>query len=101
MVNYANVILWGKPVGVVFWNAPKRAADFEYTSNFIQSGLDVSPLKMPLENSRIYSFPELNFETFKGLPGMLADSLPDHFGNALINRWLALQGRDPDSYNPI
>ncbi len=56
---------------------------------------------MPLEANRIYSFPELNFKTFNGLPGMLADSLPDNFGNAIISRWLAENGRNPDSYNPI
>jgi serine/threonine-protein kinase HipA len=101
MVDYANVKLWGHTVGVVFWDAPRQAANFEYTSRFVQSGLDVSPLRMPLAVGRVYSFPELNFETYKGLPGMLADSLPDHFGNALINSWLARQGRDPGSYNPI
>ena len=101
MVNYANVTLWGKPVGVVFWDEPRKAAYFEYTSGFVQSGLNVSPLRMPLDRGRVYAFPELNFDTFKGLPGMLADSLPDNFGNALINRWLALQGREMDSYNPV
>lgn len=101
MVDYANVKLWGKLVGVVFWDSAKQIANFEYTSKFVQSDLEVSPLRMPLEANRIYSFPELNIKTFKGLPGMLADSLPDNFGNALINRWLAEQGRDPDSYNPI
>ncbi|MDR1368798.1 MAG: type II toxin-antitoxin system HipA family toxin [Dysgonamonadaceae bacterium] len=101
MVDYANVKLWGKQVGVVYWDKTRRVADFEYISKFLQAGLEISPLKMPLEQGRIYSFPELNFKTFKGLPGMLADSLPDNFGNALINRWLAEQGRDPGSYNPI
>ena len=101
MVDYANIKLWDEVVGVVFWDAARQAANFEYTPKFIQSGLEVSPLQMPLEAGRVYSFPELNFETFKGLPGMLADSLPDNFGNALINRWLAEQGRSPESYNPI
>ncbi|MDR1914285.1 MAG: type II toxin-antitoxin system HipA family toxin, partial [Clostridiales bacterium] len=101
MVTYAQVKLWGKTVGVVSWDSDRQTTDFEYTPRFLQSGLDVSPLRMPLRQSRIYSFPELSFQTFKGLPGMLADSLPDRFGNALINRWLAEQGRDPDSYNPI
>jgi len=101
MVEFANVKLWGKLVGVVLWDAARQTASFEYTPAFIQSGLDVSPLRMPLEKGSIYSFPELNAATFKGLPGMLADSLPDNFGNTLINRWLAEQGRDPDTYNPI
>ncbi|MDR1938884.1 MAG: type II toxin-antitoxin system HipA family toxin [Tannerellaceae bacterium] len=101
MVKYANVKLWGKIVGVVFWDSAGQTTDFEYAPKFLQSGLEVSPIRMPTKQSRIYSFPELSFQTYKGLPGMLADSLPDHFGNALINRWLAEQGRDPDSYNPI
>ncbi|MDR1980830.1 MAG: type II toxin-antitoxin system HipA family toxin [Tannerellaceae bacterium] len=101
MVDYANVKLWGKLVGVVSWDPAKQTASFEYAPKFLQSGLEISPIRMPAEQNRIYSFPELNFETFKGLPGMLADSLPDHFGNTLINRWLAEQGRAPDSYNPI
>jgi len=101
MVDYANITLWEKLVGVVYWDSVRQVANFEYAPKFIQDGLNVSPLRMPLEVGRIYSFPELNFQTFKGLPGMLSDSLPDNFGNALINRWLAEQGRDPDSYNPI
>jgi serine/threonine-protein kinase HipA len=101
MVTYAQVKLWGKTVGVVSWDSERQTTDFEYTPKFLQSGLDVSPLRMPIQQSRVYSFPELSFQTFKGLPGMLADSLPDRFGNALINRWLAEQGRNPDSYNPI
>lgn len=101
MVDYANVELWGNLVGVVYWDATRQTANFEYVSKFVQNGLNLSPLRMPVEANRIYSFSELNFKTFKGLPGMLADSLPDNFGNALINRWLAEQGRDPDSCNPI
>ncbi len=100
MVDYANIKLGEKLVGVVYWDAARQLASFEYTSKFMQSGLNLSPLRMPLE-ARVYSFPELNYKTFKGLPGMLADVLPDNFGNALISRWLAEQGRDPDSYNPI
>ncbi|MDH6310079.1 serine/threonine-protein kinase HipA [Dysgonomonas sp. PFB1-18] len=101
MVEFANVKLWGKLVGVVLWNPGTQNASFEYAPTFIKTGLEVSPLRMPLQEQYIFSFPELNPQTFKGLPGMLADSLPDNFGNALINRWLAEQGRNPDSYNPI
>ena len=63
--------------------------------------MEISPLKMPLNENVVYSFPELSRETYKGLSGLLADSLPDKFGNALINKWLAEQGRDTNSYNPI
>lgn len=88
-------------VGVVYWDSAKNRANFEYNPKFVNKGLDISPLKMPLRAGQVYTFPELDRNTFKGLPGLLADSLPDNFGNALINRWLAEQGRDPDSYNPV
>lgn len=101
MVDYANVKLWGKLVGVVYWDVNRNIANFEYDPKFVKQGWDISPLKMPLHAGQIYTFPELNFETFKGLPGLLADALPDNFGNALINRWLAEQGRNADSYNPV
>ncbi|MDR1683269.1 MAG: type II toxin-antitoxin system HipA family toxin [Candidatus Symbiothrix sp.] len=101
MVNHANIKLWDDKVGVVVWNNARKVASFEYSSKFAAKGLEVSPLQMPLNTDTVYSFPELNKETFKGLPGLLADSLPDHFGNTLINKWLAEQGRDENSYNPI
>jgi serine/threonine-protein kinase HipA len=101
MVNYAKIKLWDELVGIVAWNPNSGTANFEYDAKFVTKGLEVSPLKMPLRAGQVYSFPELNTETFKGLPGMLADSLPDNFGNTLINKWLAEQGRDVDSYNPI
>jgi serine/threonine-protein kinase HipA len=101
MVNYARIKLWGNAVGVVSWNPERKVANFEYDPKFVAKGLELSPLRMPLRASQVYSFPELNKETFKGLPGLLADSLPDKFGNTLINRWLAEQGRDPDSYTPV
>lgn len=100
MVEYVDVKLWGVSVGAAYWEQKTKSASFEYYPNFIKKGLEVSPISMPL-SSNIYSFPELNFKTFKGLPGLLADSLPDKFGNDLINRWLAMQGREPDSYSPI
>ncbi len=66
MVDYANVKLWGHTVGVVFWDAPRQTASFEYTPRFVQNGLQVSPFRMPLEAGKVYFFPELNFETYKG-----------------------------------
>lgn len=101
MVDFANVKLWGSLVGVVSWDNVRRVAAFEYDPGFSRRGWEVSPLRMPFAAGVIYSFPELAPETFRGLPGMLADSLPDNFGNALINRWLAGQGRDAESYNPV
>jgi serine/threonine-protein kinase HipA len=101
MVNYAHIRIWEEIAGTVSWNPAREIASFEYDPKFVTKGLDLSPLKMPLQAGQIYSFPELNRTTYKGLPGLLADSLPDKFGNSLINRWLAEQGRDPDSYNPV
>jgi serine/threonine-protein kinase HipA len=101
MVNYAHIRIWEDIAGTVSWDPVREIASFEYDPKFISKGLELSPLKMPLQAGQVYSFPEINKMTFKGLPGLLADSLPDKFGNALINRWLAEQGRDPDSYNPV
>ncbi|MDR0646735.1 MAG: type II toxin-antitoxin system HipA family toxin [Elusimicrobiota bacterium] len=101
MINFANVKLWDNLVGVLSWDAASGVASFEYEQKFIQKGLNIAPIKMPLAADRIYSFAELNKKTFKGLPGLLLDSLPDKFGNALINEWLARQGRAPDSYNSV
>ncbi|ELV8635978.1 type II toxin-antitoxin system HipA family toxin, partial [Vibrio vulnificus] len=73
---------------------------FEYDPSFVKKGVELSPIKMPLSN-RIYRFPELDFNTFKGLPGLIADSLPDDFGNAVLNAWVASQGRSPSDITPL
>lgn len=102
MVDYININLWGRQIGAAVWNERTGFATFEYAPEFVaHSGLEVAPLTMPLAEGRTYSFGELNRTTFKGLPGLLADSLPDKFGNAVINSWLACQGRLPDSYNSL
>lgn len=103
MVTLATVRLWGQEVGAVGWSAGRGVATFAYAPKFVQSGLDVAPLKMPLAAGAgpVYSFPALNPETYHGLPGMLADSLPDRFGNQLINTWLATQGRNPADFSPV
>ena len=99
-MSVAEVRLWGKTIGAVDWDNEKNIAHFEYEPSFIKSGIEVSPIHMPL-SSQIYSFPTLPASTFYGLPGLLADSLPDKFGNALIDVWLAKEGRSPESFNPI
>jgi len=99
-MTIAQVKLWGKSIGAVSWDRSAGFAHFEYEADFIQSGIEVAPLTMPL-SKQIYSFPALPRETFHGLPGLLADSLPDDFGNALINVWLASQGRSPESFDPV
>ena len=87
-------------VGAVSFDTEKGLGSFEYDPDFIKKGIELSPIKMPLSN-RIYSFPELDFNTFKGLPGLIADSLPDDFGNAVLNAWVAGQGRSPSDITPL
>ncbi len=104
MIKNAFVNLWNKPVGAVAWNEETQTGNFEFEPNFLKGNLDLAPLKMPLAaaKGRIFSFQENNRSTtFKGLPGLLADTLPDRYGNALINVWLAKKGRAPDSMNPV
>ena len=96
----ANVMLWGRRIGAVSWIPERDLGVFQYDPEFVSSGIQVSPLTMPLRE-RPYEFPALARETFSGLPGLLADSLPDKFGNALIDAWLARAGRRPDSFNPV
>lgn len=96
----AEVKLWGRTIGAVSLGTDEQTAAFEYEPAFARSGIEVSPITMPL-SSRVYQFPQLALGTFWGLPGLLADSLPDKFGNALINTWLAAQGRPPSSFNAI
>ena len=100
MSTIAEVKLWGRTIGAVSLAENSEIAAFEYDTSFVGSGIEISPITMPLSN-RIYTFSELPRKTFYGLPGLLADSLPDKFGNALIDAWLASQGRQPDSLNAI
>jgi serine/threonine-protein kinase HipA len=101
--NVAEVWLWGHRVGAVALE--DHMGVFEYDADFLKSGLDIAPITMPLEEARsghtLHSFPALNKETFKRLPGLLADSLPDKFGQAIVNTWLARQGRSPDDFSII
>ena len=96
----ATVKLWGQEIGAALWDQDRGLGVFEYEPEFIASGIKIAPLTVPLQAGSL-DFPALPRETFHGLPGLLADSLPDRFGNALINRWLAEQGRSADSMNPV
>lgn len=96
----ANVILWGREIAAVTWDENREIGVFQYQPEFVASGIQVSPLMMPLAEG-VFEFPSLSKETFRGLPGLLSDSLPDKFGNAMIDAWLATQGRRPDSMNPV
>jgi serine/threonine-protein kinase HipA len=108
MVDVAEVKIWGEMVGVVRWDKARQLASFQYYKKFLAKGWDLAPLKMPIhQGDRIYNFPELRSNrdeevaTFKGLPGILADALPDRYGNQLINIWLAQEGRPINSMNPV
>ena len=90
----------GDDVGAVSFNTETGIGSFEYDPRFIQTGIDLSPLKMPLSR-KIYSFPEIDAAAFKGLPGMIADSLPDDFGNMVMNAWIASQGKSKDDITPL
>jgi serine/threonine-protein kinase HipA len=102
MITTAFIHIWGHRVGAIAWNNSTGTAGFEYDSSFRQLGLELSPLKMPLNRNAVFSFPELrNSNTFKGLPGLLADVMPDKYGNAIINSWLQKNNRPSNSLNPV
>lgn len=99
-MTLAAVRLWGRRIGAVRWDARRELGEFEYDPEFAGSDIQVSPLVLPLGRG-VHSFPELPRASYHGLPGLLADVLPDRFGNALIDAWLAGQGRTPDSFDPV
>lgn len=96
----AEVHLWGRRIGAVVWDGERSVGVFEYEPAFVTSRIEVAPFTLPLRTGP-FDFPHLRRESFHGLPGLLADSLPDRFGSALINRWLAEQGREADSMDPV
>jgi serine/threonine-protein kinase HipA len=104
-IDTAIVKLWGDTVGAVSWLDDREYGIFEYDKDFLKKGLDISPIMMSLNSARTgdskFSFSSLNKETFLGLPGMLADVLPDKFGNSIIDAWLARNGRDSSSFSPV
>ncbi|BFM16447.1 type II toxin-antitoxin system HipA family toxin [Maricurvus nonylphenolicus] len=96
----ADVVLWGTRVGVVTWDVERQLGFFRYDPAFLNAPVEVAPLMMP-KASKVYYFETLNRDSFKGLPGLLADALPDKFGNQLIDRWLVERDRDPASFSPV
>ena len=103
MNNLAEVIIWGTKVGNLFLTNDSPFAQFEYDRDFIENtrgtGIELSPINMPISN-RVYTFTDLA-ASFHGVPGMISDSLPDKFGNAVINQWLASQGKSESDFNVI
>ncbi|MBX2973899.1 MAG: type II toxin-antitoxin system HipA family toxin [Flavobacteriales bacterium] len=105
MVTKARVSIWGRTVGAVLWNEQRQRAEFQYDPEFTRSGLEVAPIMMPLSEAAngatVFSFGDSRDETFRGLPGLLSDSLPDRFGDQILNAWLATQKRQAGSANPV
>ena len=100
MNEAAEVILWGGRIGVLSHSGDVPFAEFSYDPAFIGMGIEPAPLLMPVAGTK-YSFNSLRQDSFHGLPGMLADSLPDKFGNAVLDGWLKAQGREPATLSPI
>ena len=104
-VDVAEVLIWGMTAGAVAWDAERGSASFEFDPGFLESGLDLSPLRMPLDRAgrgrSTFTFPNLPGITFMGLPGLLADSLPDNFGNMIIDQWVASRGRNVEDFSPV
>ena len=104
MITTAYINIWKHRAGAIAWDDSTGVGSFEFEPSFLRNNLDLSPLKMPVNipAERIFSFPELRTNnSFRGLPGLLADMLPDRYGNALINAWLARHGRPQNSMNPV
>jgi len=99
-MEVAHVVYQSQRVGAVSFDSNTGLGAFEYTGEFLDSGIELSPIMMPLSN-RIYTFPELSHHTFKGLPGMLADSLPDDFGNSVLNAWVSAAGKQVTDITPL
>lgn len=104
MITTAFINIWNQRVGAIAWDSDTGLGSFEYDGTFLKNNWNLSPIKMSIENAnrRIFTFSELrDIKTFRGLPGLLADVLPDKYGNALINTWLTRNGRASDSLNPV
>ena len=97
----ATVKLWGTTIGYVAMSSGERFARFEYDPEFEGFGIEPAPLMMPFQGRRIYQFPDLHPRSFHGMPGLIADSLPDKYGQRLINVWLAQTGRKPEDFNAV
>ncbi|MEY4488954.1 MAG: hypothetical protein RIQ79_1462 [Verrucomicrobiota bacterium] len=96
----AEIILWDRVIGAIAWDPARQLGGFEYAADFLGSGMAIAPLTMPLR-AGVFEFPELPARSFRGLPGLIADALPDRFGNLLIDQWLAREGRAAADFNPV
>ncbi len=96
----AEIRLWGNRVGALAYDPISTFSTFEFAAEWIEAGVEIAPIHMPLSPGK-FQFPILNSETYKGLPAVFADTLPGDFGNAVINRWLASNGRDVNSFTAL
>jgi serine/threonine-protein kinase HipA len=99
-MTVAAVTLWGTRIAAVSIDAGARYATFQYDPAFVRSGIQIAPMRMSLR-TQPYRFPGLPQDAFSGLPGLLADSLPDRWGTALVNAWLASEGREESSFDVV
>jgi len=98
--NITEVRLWDTPIGYAHWDEKGQCARFQYDPSFLKNGYDLSPVTMPL-SGRSFMFDSLNRETYHGLPGLLADSLPDDYGNTLIDIWLSGNNIPKSEFTPL
>lgn len=100
MNNTAEVYMWGTRIGIIHQDYSKAYASFEYDEKFLVSKIELSPIRMPLGRN-VYEFPTLIGEPFYGMPGLVADSLPNKFGNAVIEQWLMSMGKSISDFTAI
>ena len=101
-MTVCEVRMWGRTIGALSAE-PGQVAAFQWDAEFAAAAsaaeIQPAPLMMPVHPTRVYRFPALAQDAFRGLPGMLADALPDRWGNQLISAWLASEGRDESSFD--
>lgn len=100
MNDTAEIYLWDTRIGIIHTLPGRAYSSFEYDNDFLKSGIELSPIKMPL-STIIYQFPDLAEPPFFGMPGLVADSLPDKFGNEIINQWLLFHGLSLSDFTAI
>lgn len=89
--NIVQVSIWGKNVGLLSWDDKRGCSSFQFDRDFINNGLDIAPLVAPLSSAivqRGFPFSGNKEKPYYGLPEFIADSLPDHWGNVVFQKWL-------------
>ena len=99
-VTAIRVSVWGRDVGAIAPARERGVYAFEYEPSFLSSGIQLSPLAMPLKPGS-FTFGDLPRRAFLGLPPVFADALPDSFGNSLVNGWISHEGILPGQITPL